>query len=57
MKSLWKSKTFWVAVINAAILAFEPTVLMWVKENPSIYASIISFVFILLRFFTNKGIK
>jgi hypothetical protein len=56
-KSIWKSKTVWVALLWAALTAFTPLIESYVKENPTFVMCLISFVVIFLRFITKSGVK
>jgi len=56
MKFIFKSKTFWAALIQAALLAFSPLVQKYASEHPGIWACFIAFVFIFLRLITKDKI-
>lgn len=61
MKSIWQSKTFWVAAlttVSAALVALGGT--DFVKEYPAVSAGIVSvlgLVNIALRFVTSEAVK
>lgn len=54
-KVAWKSKTVWVALV-AAVAAFIPGVQAWISANPDTYGSILSGVFVALRFISKDKI-
>jgi len=55
-KPSWQSKTVWLAVISA-LAPLVPSVHAWMIANPETYASVISGLFLVLRFLTNGKIS
>lgn len=56
-KPFYKSKTIWAALLHAALFAYSPFVEQYVKENPTLWACTISFLFIVLRYMTGTKIR
>lgn len=56
MKSIFKSKTIWVALAWAALTAFSPLIQAYTSANPGIIGCSIAFVFIFLRMITKGGV-
>lgn len=56
-KCFFKSKTILIAAIQAALIAFSPFIENFVKNNPTLYAGLVGFVFIFLRLITKQEIK
>lgn len=55
-KPSWQSKTVWLAVISALAPLF-PSVHSWIVSNPEMYASVLSGLFLVLRFLSNGKIS
>ena len=53
LKKPWTSKTAVLAVISAVLPFFCPPLVEWIKDNPTIYSSVISMLFLALRAVTN----
>ena len=56
MKSIFKSKTIWVALLYAALMGFSPVVQAYTNENPGIIGCSVAFVFIFLRIVTKNKV-
>lgn len=56
VKSFFKSKTFWFAVANA-LLSCEPHVQELIINNPGPAATVVSMVFMYLRYLTTQPVK
>ncbi len=56
-KSIFQSKTFWVALGLSAIAAIDGPLQEFIKDQPPIAGLVVSIVMIILRFVTNSGVK
>ena len=57
VKSFLYSKTLWTAIAYALVVSFENPINAFIKENNGAAGYIVSFIFILLRFYTVGKIK
>jgi hypothetical protein len=56
-KSIFRSKTFWVAIAIAALTAYSPWIKELLKEHTTLATCSISFVFAVLRLITKSPVK
>ena len=55
-KKPWMSKTLWLAVFTA-IAAFFPPVESWIGENPTMFTTVLSAAFFVLRWVTQGKVS
>lgn len=55
-KKVWKSKTFWVAIISA-LAPLVPEIQEWISANPEAYAAFLGLIFAALRSITHGRIE
>lgn len=56
-KHILLSKTVVVALIQLGAARLSPGLAKWVSENPEVYAEIIAFLMISLRYVTNSSVR
>lgn len=54
-KKPWQSKTIWASLI-VAIAAFFPPISAWISQNPEMFATVLTALFVAIRFITNGKI-
>lgn len=56
-KWILKSKTIWIAITYALVVAYDTQIQEWISTHPGWASASVSFVVVVLRLITKTGLK